>query len=84
MIYGVLGIVPITVEIQSRVLNFWCYLTEPADNLKLSALLYKAIYIMYGKRKIKYEWLANVGKCLDELGFSGIWQLQSNQNSVWL
>ena len=28
IIYGELGIVPITVEIQSRVFNFWCNLTE--------------------------------------------------------
>ena len=28
MIYGELGIVPITVEIQSRVLNFWCNLLK--------------------------------------------------------
>ena len=32
MIYGELGIVPITVEIQSRVLNFWCNLTESDEN----------------------------------------------------
>ena len=64
MIYGELGIVPITEEIQSRVLNFWCNLTEDAENPKLSALLYKAIYIMYGKRKTKSEWLANVEKWL--------------------
>ena len=84
MIYGELGIVPITVEIQSRVLNFWCNLTEDAENPKLSALLYKAIYIMYGKRTIKSEWLANVEKCMNELGFSGIWQSQTCQNSIWL
>ena len=78
MIYGELGIVPITVEIQSRVLNFWCNLTESDENPKLSSLLYKAIYTMYGKRKIK--WLSNVVKCLNELGFSGIWQSQSCHN----
>ena len=84
MIYGELGIVPITVEIQSRVLNFWCNLTESDENPKLSSLLYKAIYIMYGKRKIKSEWLSNVEKCLNELGFSGIWQSQSCHNIIWL
>ena len=34
IIYGGLGIVPITVEIQSRVLNFWCNLTEDNENPK--------------------------------------------------
>ena len=65
MIYGGLGIVPITVEIQSHVLNFWCNLTERDENPKLSSLLCTAIYTMYGKRKIKSEWLSNVVKMLE-------------------
>ena len=60
MIYGDLCIVPMAVEINHAYLIFWCNLTEAAENSKLSALLYKAIYIMYGKRKIKSERLANL------------------------
>ena len=54
------------------------------SNKPLSSLLYKAIYTMYGKRKIKSEWPSNVEKCLNELGFPGIWQLQSCHNMIWL
>ena len=39
---------------------------------------------MYGKRKINSEWLSNVEKCLNELGFSGIWQSKSCHNMIWL
>ena len=84
MICGGFGIVPITVEIQSRVLNFWCNLTKSDENPKLSSFLYKAIYTMYGKRKIKSEWLSNVAKCSNELGFSGISQSQTCHNMILL
>ena len=67
MIYKELVSVPITEEIQSRVLNFWCNLSRDAETPKLSALQYKAIYIMYGKRKIKSERLANVENALTSL-----------------
>ena len=46
MFYGELGIVPITVEIQSSVSNIWCNLTEPAENPKLSALYYTKLFIL--------------------------------------
>ena len=52
MIDGELDIVPFIVEIQLPILHFWCNLTEAAESKKLSALLYKAIYFIYGKRKL--------------------------------
>lgn len=84
MIYGELGIIPISVEIQSRVLSFWCRLVEDRDQLKLSAQIYLAIHAMHTSGHFKSDWLRNIENLLCSLGFSGIWQSQHCNNFSWL
>ena len=45
MTYGELGIMPISVEIQNRVLSYWTKLAEDKDYLKLSSQMYLAIHL---------------------------------------
>ena len=75
MIYGELGIMPITVDIQARTLDFWCKLIEN-NNLKLSALVYKTIYALTCNGQIRSNWLNNIQNLVNSLGFSGVWQSQ--------
>lgn len=83
MIYGELGIMPITVDIQARTLNFWCKLIEN-NNLKLSALIYKTIYALKCNGQIRSNWLNNIQNLVNSLGFSGVWQSQYCNNIKWL
>ena len=46
MIYGELGIMPLSIDIQTRTISFWSKLTDTDDLNKLSSLLYKIIYGM--------------------------------------
>ena len=47
MIYGELGIMPISTDIKSRVISFWCKLIENYENFRLSSLLYTAVHAMH-------------------------------------
>ena len=73
MIYGELGMKPITLDIQARVISFWSKLVSDEDH-KLSTLIYKITHEMH---KIKSTYIDNVQQ------FSGIWQSQSLPNPKW-
>ena len=85
MIYGELGILPISVEIQNRVLSYWTKLVEDKDYLKLSYQMYKcAIHTLHKTDHLKSDWLQNIETLLCSLGFSGIWQSRYCDNYNWL
>ena len=84
MIYGELGIMPISVEIQNRVLSYWTKLVEDKDYLKLSSQMYLAIYTLHKTDHLKSDWLRNSETLLCSLAFSGIWQSQFCDNFNWL
>ena len=84
MIYGELGIMPLSIDIQTRTVSFWSKLTDTDDLNKLSSLLYKIIYGMSFEQKVKSLWLNNIKSLLCSLGFSGVWYSQSFLNSKWL
>ena len=84
MIYGELGIIPITTEIQARIVSFWSKLIEYQENIKLSSEVYSVIYALYDNKQLKSKWLENIKRILCSLGFSGIWDAQSFTNSKWL
>ena len=60
MIYGELGIMPISVEIQNRVLSYWTKLVEDKDYLKLSSQMYLAIHTLHKTDHLKSDWLRNI------------------------
>lgn len=84
MIYGELGIFPVTVEIQSRIISYWCKLIENANTTKLSSSIYAIIHAMYENKHLKSQWLDNVKHLLCSQGYSGIWYSQSFTNAKWL
>ena len=84
MIYGELGILPLTVEIQSKALSFWCKLIENKETFKISSQIYMATYAMHMNKQIKSDWIRNIENLLCSLGFSGIWLDQGCQNLKWL
>ena len=84
MIYGKLGIMPLSIDIQTCTISFWSKLTDTDDLNKLSSLLYKIIYGMSFEQKVKSLWLNNIKSLLCSLGFSGVWYSQSFLSSKWL
>ena len=84
MIYGELGIMPISTDIKSRVISFWCKLIENYENFRLSSLLYTAVHAMHEHKHLKSAWIENIKHLLCSLGFSGVWYAQSFLSSNWL
>ena len=87
MIYRELSILPITVEINTRVISFWSklYVIGLNEN-KLSSSIYSIIYSVDEKtnQHIQPQWVENVKQLLCSHGFSGIWYSQSYINPRWL
>ena len=89
MIYGELGLFPISVEIRHRALSFWSKLiTNSMINAlgtqKLSTYMYSLTFNMHKHKKLKSEWLDNIKNLLCNLGFSGMWESQIVVNHKWL
>ena len=84
MIYGELGITPLYVDIQIRIISFWCKLIENHETFRLSSIIYNAIYVLHKENKIKCQWIDNVKTILCLQGFSGVWYSQSFISSNWL
>ena len=57
MIYGELGIFPVTTEIQTRIISFWGKLIENSASYKLSPAVYNTVYNMHESRHLKSQWL---------------------------
>lgn len=84
MIYGELGATPLYIDIQVRLVSFWCKLIENSDKHKLSSFVYDAIYELHQHNQIKSVWIETVKDILCSNGFSGVWYSQSFINRTWL
>lgn len=84
MIYGELGITPLYVDIQTRLISFWCKLVENYEACRLSSIVYNAVYVLQQHKQIKSQWIDTVKNTLCSQGFSGIWYSQSFISSIWL
>jgi hypothetical protein len=87
MVYGELGITPISLDINSRILSFWSNLVEYQNGnmqSKLSAQVYSLLHGMHSEKKVKSFWLDNIKHVLCSLGYSGVWYSQSFLNRKWL
>ncbi|MCG7879466.1 MAG: reverse transcriptase family protein [Candidatus Thiodiazotropha endolucinida] len=83
-IYGELGINPLYIDIQTRMISFWTKLIENNATDKLSSTVYNIIYEMHNANKIRSPWIEKVKTILCSLGFSAIWYSQSFTNAKWL
>ena len=60
MIYGELGVTLLYVEIQQRIVSFWCTLIDNYENNKLSSLIYNLVYEMHMQKRIKSQWIESI------------------------
>ena len=73
MIYGELGVTPIYIDVQTRIISFWKKLINSPIENKLSSNVYKIIYEMHASNKIVSPWIKFVKHLLCSLGFPVIW-----------
>ena len=85
MIYGEIGVMPLAVDIQTRVVSFWSELiaTDLSEHYKLSSIIYNVIYALHDTTGFKSQWLDNVKSLICSLGFAGVWYSQSFSNINW-
>ena len=83
MVYGELGICPLSVDIKGRMANYWAKLCTGND-VKLSSVLYKLIYTKTLLNNFKSTWLLCVKQILDECGNSNVFYMRENFNILWL
>ena len=59
MIYGELGVMPLAVDIQTRMISFWAKLiqTEQDEIYKLSPFIYKMIYALHNDKVLISQWV---------------------------
>ena len=69
MIYGELGVTPISIDIKNRVISFWSRLLTGTEN-KLSSSIYTIIYQMHRNNQIQSEYINNVKNVINTCGFS--------------
>lgn len=84
MVYGELGITPLSVDINTRIVSFWAKLINDFDKNKLSSTVYNIMFNLHKDNEIKSQWIDNVKCLLCSLGFSGIWDTQSFLNTKWI
>ena len=75
MIYGELGLLPLTFHIQKRILAFWGKLiTAPED--RISSTLYEIMLINATHRNITYNWVSFIEQLLNRIGYGDVWVFQ--------
>ena len=83
MVYGELGVYPMSVHIKLRMVNYWSRIVNGKEN-KMSLILYKFMFLKYSQNDYRSEWLNFVKNILDKCGYGYIWLLQSNFNTKLL
>lgn len=83
MIYGELGLTPITIDIQARMVAYWSKLLDN-EHSKINSTIYTVIYHIHTNGFYKSKYIEHIKSLLDKNGFSDIWLSQNVQNSKWL
>ena len=82
MIYGELGITPITVDIKARLASYWSKLVENKSNT-LTSVMYTIIYHMHKINHYRSNYIESIKKNTETNGFLGFWLSQNVINSKW-
>ena len=84
MVYGETSCMPLSFDINCRLISFWTQLPDTENNCnRLSTLIYSVLYILYRNGKCKSLWLDKIINLINTNGFGGIWSPQTNFNRKW-
>jgi hypothetical protein len=79
MIYGELGINPMSVYIELRMINFWSKMVNGNDS-KIANILYKYMFLKNSQNQYKSDWLKCIKNISDRCGYSKTYLTNSNKN----
>ena len=83
MVYGELGVMPLYIDVQTRIISFWKKIVGNAES-KLYSTVYKLLYERHEPQQIVSPWIKFVKNLLCSLGFPVIWYSQSFINVNWI
>ena len=83
IVYGELGIFPISLQIKIHMIKFWCRLVR-GNETKFSTLLYELLHVYYTDYGYESKWLKFIKNILDDCGMSNVWQNQTVFSSLWI
>lgn len=81
MVYGELGVMPVDIDIKSRLIGYWARLISGHQN-KISNMVYLLLYKLDVLKLFHSDWINTVKTTLNLSGFSGIWLNQCLPYSV--
>lgn len=92
MVYGETGCLPLSIDINERIIMFWARLKKHDVNnhqKKLSSLLYNITYnlsknLSENNLRKKFPWIANLRQFFINCGLCNIWDTQNFGNEKWL
>ena len=80
MLYGELGVKPISLQIKSRMLCYWSKLLNAKED-KICKILYNTALKLHSQQIIEFPWIEHVKSTLDGLGLAEYFSCQ-HVNSV--
>ena len=81
MIYGELGVTPLSIDVSIRMVVYWAKLVSSNQN-KISNMIYSILYKLHELVIYKTDWINTARSILNDSGFSGIWLSQTIPFSV--
>ena len=83
MIYGELGVFPIYIDIQSRMVSFWTKVADDEGKNETAFALYKLILRLNEQNKLNSKWLSHLKHLICSNGFGNIWNSLEGINKIW-
>lgn len=90
IIYGEVGIMPLKIDIYTRMVSYWGKIRSPENNDNLlTSYIYAALRSYYNCSNITntsfyFKWIHCIKSVLCNCGFSGIWNIHEFPNQKWL
>ena len=82
IVYGELGVYPIDVNINCRMLNYWVRLIT-GRNSKLSYIMYCCLWQLDEQGLYSSPWLIHIRNICNNCDMSGVWNSQTVVNPTW-
>ena len=83
VIYGELGVTPLSVEIKTRAISFWSKIVSGhAQPTRLSCQTYMVLYNMHKSNKYKSAYIENIENILNICGLSGMALASSHKSKM--
>ena len=85
MVYGELGRVPLSYNVEIKMLNFWYRLAWSEHNNKLSCIMYRVLYNMDSKLVYHCEWIKKIKEILTKSNlYDMLWNQQGSNTYTYV